>query len=75
MNIFAMVFKEVVIKFSIAYTRKDFGDVIDAIEKGSLTPKAMITKRIKLEDVVEEGLEALHHKDNSNCKILVDLDL
>lgn len=73
--LFAMLMKEVVLKPSIAYTKEDFADVIKAVEDGSLKPEAMITKRIKLEEVVREGLEALKRKDNTNCKILVDLSL
>lgn len=74
-NLMPMVLKEVGIKSSIAYTKQDYLDVIEAINGGRLDAKALITKRIKLEDVVEEGLDALHRKDNQECKILIDLEL
>lgn len=74
-NLMPMVLKEVGIKSSIAYTKQDYVDVIEAIDSGRLDAKALITKRIKLEDVVEEGLVALHRKDNQECKILIDLEL
>ena len=74
-GIFPMVLKEVSIKFSIAYTAKDFKAVIGAIEEGRLKSERLITKTIRLEDVVGEGLEVLHRKDNKECKILVDMSL
>ncbi|KAI5363776.1 putative alcohol dehydrogenase, zinc-type, GroES-like superfamily, NAD(P)-binding domain superfamily [Septoria linicola] len=70
-----MTLKELFLRSSIAYTKEDFTEVIEAIAQGKMDPRRLITKRIKLEDVVEEGLVSLHHKDNKNCKILVDLSL
>ena len=72
-DLWSMLMKEVTLKCSIAYTKADFQHVIDAIANGSMLPKAMITKRIKLEDVVKEGLETLHSKENAHCKILIDI--
>lgn len=60
---------------SLAYLSSDFREVIAAIETGKMDPRPLITKRIRLEDVVKEGLETLTQKDNQNCKILIDLSL
>ncbi|KXT00311.1 hypothetical protein AC578_6482 [Pseudocercospora eumusae] len=74
-NLMPMVLKEIGIKASIAYTKQDYVDVIEAIDGGRLHAKALISKRIKLEDVVEEGLVPLHRTRNRECKILIDLEL
>ena len=72
---FFMQLKEITVRGSMGYNRQDFLDVIEAIDSGRMDPRPLITKRIRLEDVVEEGIVALGHKDNKNCKILVDLSL
>lgn len=72
---YPMIMKEIVLKCSLAYTNEDFQAVVDAIGAGLLVPKPLITKRIRLEDVVEEGLEALHQSGSVECKILVDMSL
>lgn len=74
-SLLPMISKEAALKCSIAYTKADFEAVIRAVGEGKIDPRALITKKVKLEDVVQEGLVALHHKDNSECKILVDLGL
>ncbi|EME83580.1 uncharacterized protein MYCFIDRAFT_136960 [Pseudocercospora fijiensis CIRAD86] len=74
-NLMPMVLKEVGIKSSIAYTKRDYLDVISAIEGGRLDARALITKRIKLEDVVEEGFLSLRRRGNVDCKVLVDVCL
>ena len=70
-----MMMKEVRLEFSLAYTSLEFEAVITAINEGQLKPQAMITKRIALKDVVQEGLEVLKSKGNTECKILIDLSL
>ena len=40
---------------------------------GDLKPEAMITKRIKLDDLVNEGIKTLINDKENHVKILVDL--
>ncbi|PPJ59694.1 hypothetical protein CBER1_09036 [Cercospora berteroae] len=72
---FPMISKEITISSSLAYLSSDFKEVIAAIKTGKMDPRPLITKRIRLQDVVKEGLETLTQKDNQNCKILIDLSL
>ncbi|MEC5423190.1 zinc-binding dehydrogenase [Virgibacillus sp. C22-A2] len=65
----ALLFKEVNINFSLAYAN-DFPAVIKSIAEGKLEVKQVITKQIKLDDLVEGGLELLT-EDKSYAKILV----
>ncbi|KAF2151733.1 GroES-like protein [Myriangium duriaei CBS 260.36] len=53
------------------YQAGDYQDVIDAISSGRMKPEGMITKRIKLNEVVEEGFSALIHDKENQVKILV----
>ncbi|WP_100010159.1 2,3-butanediol dehydrogenase [Lentibacillus sediminis] len=65
----AMLFKEAAIKFSLAYAH-DFPPVIKSIAEGKLDVKQVITRQIKLDDLVQNGLELLT-EDKSQAKILV----
>lgn len=65
----ALLFKEVKIEFTLAYAN-DFPPVIKAISEGKLDVKKVITKQIKLNDLVKDGLELLT-VDKSQAKILV----
>ncbi|EGD55036.1 2,3-butanediol dehydrogenase [Gordonia neofelifaecis] len=57
---------------SMAYTDADFGEVVDAIVDGRLDPKPLITGHIKLDDIVDKGLNHLLGEGrNSEIKILV----
>lgn len=38
----------------VTYSRGDFKDVLDAISNGTIQPQGMITKKIKLKDIIEE---------------------
>lgn len=66
-----VLMKEISITASLAY-RHVFPEVIASIAAGSLDVKKVITKKIKLDDVVEKGLELLL-EDKSQAKILIDL--
>lgn len=61
--------KEAKIVWSAAYPNQ-FPEVIRLISNGKLDVKQVITKRIPLDNLVEEGLELLA-KDKSQAKILV----
>ncbi|WP_223634514.1 2,3-butanediol dehydrogenase [Planococcus sp. 4-30] len=65
----ALLFKEAKIEFTLAYAN-DFPPVIKAISEGKLDVKKVITKQIKLNDLVKDGLELLT-VDKSQAKILV----
>ena len=42
-------------------------------DPGQLNPEKMITSKIKLDEVVEKGFQALVNDRDSHCKILVDV--
>ncbi|EAU37433.1 conserved hypothetical protein [Aspergillus terreus NIH2624] len=51
----------------------DFEAVIEAIAAGKISPQAMITGKIRMEDVVEKGFEALVRERDQHVKILIDI--
>lgn len=51
----------------------DFEAVIDAISSGKLCPRAMITSKILMEDVVAKGFKALVDERGKHVKILVEV--
>jgi len=57
---------------TIAYTRTTFEQTIEAIASGQLAVDAIVTKKILLEDIVEDGFVQLT-KDKTQSKILVDI--
>ncbi|KAI0456846.1 dehydrogenase [Xylaria acuta] len=57
----------------LCYRLSDFENVIDALHKGRLRPESMITGKIALNRVVEDGFEALINGGLGHIKILVDL--
>lgn len=65
-----IVIKEKTVKGIIAY-RDVFPAVLKLMEQGYFSKDKLVTKRIKLENIVEEGFEALV-KEKSQVKILVE---
>ncbi len=57
---------------TIAYTPSTFQQTIDLMGTGQLKPQGIITSKIELDNIVEEGFEALTN-DKSQAKILVEL--
>ena len=57
---------------TIAYTRTTFAQTIQAIASGQLAVDPVITRKIELEEIVEEGFGLLT-RDKSQSKILVDI--
>jgi len=53
------------------YQAGDFQQVLDAISSGRMRPEGMITKKIKLNEVVEEGFMSLVNDKDNQVKILV----
>ena len=64
-----VVIQEKTIKGIIAY-RDVFPKTLELMKQGYFSKDLLVTKRIKLEDIVEEGFEALV-KEKSQVKILV----
>lgn len=64
--------KGIKITSSIAYTPTSFRQTIDLMASGRLKPQAIITGRIQLADIVDQGFEALLN-DKAQAKILVEL--
>lgn len=70
-NFFDMLVKEANLTATLAY-RHIFPEVIALIAEGTLDVKQVITKKIKLQDVVQDGLELLM-SDKSHAKILIEI--
>ncbi len=66
-----IVLNEVHIVGTIAYTPQDFSDTITMLKDGSIATEGIVTQRIPLADVVDDGFrELMDHKDR-HVKILV----
>lgn len=52
---------------------EEFGPVVRMFASGALDPDSLITSRIPLDDVVEDGFEALLDPDREEVKVLVEL--
>ena len=57
----------------LGYQKKDYEGVLDALGKGSLKPDAMITGKIKMQNLIEEGYMPLINEKDKHVKILVDI--
>ena len=67
-----LVFKERRYLGVATYVKSDFQEVIDAISDGRLDMcKKMITKRIEMGEVLEEGFKTLINDKERQVKILV----
>ncbi|KAI5270166.1 GroES-like protein [Aureobasidium subglaciale] len=65
------VFREKTYKGVATYVLGDFDEVLAAISSGRMKPEKMITKKVELKDVIEEGfLTLLKDKDN-HVKVLI----
>jgi len=56
----------------VTYARNDFQEVLDAISSGAIKPEGMITKTIRMDEVVEQGFELLIKEKDKQVKVLVD---
>lgn len=70
-DFFQLLVKEATITATLAY-RHIFPEIISLIAAGALDVKQVITHTIKLDDIVEQGLELLL-SDKSHAKILVQI--
>lgn len=57
----------------LGYQRKDYQGVIEALGSGALKPDKMITGKIAIDRVVEDGFDPLINEKEKHVKILVDL--
>lgn len=51
---------------------EEFGPVVEMFASGALDPEPLVSSRIPLEDVVEDGFEALLDPETDHVKILVE---
>ena len=72
LNLMELVIREITIKGSIGY-RHIFPQVIELIAEKKLNVEQLITRKIKLDDIVKDGFDALAY-DRSEVKILVQID-
>jgi threonine dehydrogenase-like Zn-dependent dehydrogenase len=57
----------------LGYFPQDFRSIIDAIESKTLQPEKMITSKIRIDRLVEDGFTPLVDEKDKHVKILVDL--
>ncbi|KIN06784.1 hypothetical protein OIDMADRAFT_108186 [Oidiodendron maius Zn] len=70
-NIMDMIMGEKKYMAAMTYVKKDFEEVLDAVDKGLLQPGQMITSQIELGEVVEKGFKELIDRKDEHLKILV----
>lgn len=69
-----LVFREANFKAVLGYQKKDFAGVVKALGEGSLKPQAMITSKIPMTNLVNDGYWALIKEKDKHVKILVDVN-
>jgi threonine dehydrogenase-like Zn-dependent dehydrogenase len=57
----------------LGYQRHDYEAVIEALRSGTLKPEKMITSKIRIDRIVEDGFKPLIEEKDKHVKILVDL--
>jgi threonine dehydrogenase-like Zn-dependent dehydrogenase len=57
----------------LGYQRKDYEGVIAALHTGAIKPEKMITSKIKIDRIAEDGFKPLIEEKDKHVKILVDL--
>lgn len=73
LNMNDIVFRERAYMGIATYALGDFEQVIDAISSGKMKPEGMITKKIRMDEIVEEGFNTLVEDKDNHVKILIDL--
>jgi threonine dehydrogenase-like Zn-dependent dehydrogenase len=68
-----LVFKEAKYTACLGYQKKDFEAVLENLKEGKLKPERMITSKIRMENVVEDGILALSRDKDKHVKILVEV--
>lgn len=67
------MFREANYKAVLGYQKKDFQGVIDVIGAGRIKPAGMITGKIQMDRLVDDGYWALIKEKDKHVKILVDV--
>ena len=57
---------------SVGYSNETYNEVIELLANGGLPAQSIITSKINIDNLVEQGFEALMN-DKSQSKILVKL--
>lgn len=73
LNMNDLVFRERAYMGVATYTHGDFEAVIDAISTGKMKPEGMITKKIPMDKVADQGFRTLIEDKDNHVKILVDM--
>lgn len=55
------------------YEFGDFEAVIEAISSGKMKPEGMITKKVAMDKVADEGFKSLIEDKDNHVKVLVDM--
>lgn len=71
---FAITFKDIDVRGSWCYSTLMWPRVASMIGTGILPAEKVVTRRIRLDEVVEEGFEALLDPAGQELKILIDLN-
>ncbi|KAK7430418.1 hypothetical protein QQZ08_002937 [Neonectria magnoliae] len=69
-----ITWKESSYKSVLGYQREDYQAVIENLRTGAIMANDMITAKIKLENLVEDGIKALITDKDNHVKILVDIN-
>ncbi|WP_341485759.1 2,3-butanediol dehydrogenase [Thioclava sp. GXIMD4215] len=69
-----VTFKDVDVRGAWAYPTYYWPKVIDLIATGAIPASKIVTKKIKLDDAVKEGFDALLDPAGNHLKILIDLE-
>jgi (R,R)-butanediol dehydrogenase/meso-butanediol dehydrogenase/diacetyl reductase len=72
-NWFNVVYKDIDIRGSWAYNSQIWPRVIRLIDSGQIPAGKVVTKTVKLDDVVKEGFDPLLDPAGTQLKILIDL--
>lgn len=75
LNMNDIVFRERAYMGVATYSLGDFEAVLDAISSGKMSPEGMITKKIAIDRVAEDGFTALVEDKDNQVKILVDMSI
>ncbi|KAG9256232.1 chaperonin 10-like protein [Emericellopsis atlantica] len=74
LNMNELVFRERSYLGVATFALGDFEEVIQTISDGKMEPSGMITKTIKLGEIVDEGFMSLVNDKDNHVKILVDVE-
>ncbi|KAF4461203.1 hypothetical protein FALBO_12002 [Fusarium albosuccineum] len=69
-----VTWKESSYKSVLGYNPEDFKAVIENLGTGAIQPSKMVTRKIKLENIVEDGIKALITDKDNQVKVLVDVN-